>query len=188
MNYWLVDGENAKLAAENVDFNLFSVAEAVMETVYTEYSGRVDDYNDLAKKYNDAYELAKTDNTAVVPDLPCPPTLPTNGNKLDFKALTTNYKTDLQQSALNGSIKKDTIYYVPLDTTDVGSSSDAKYDARRLGNLYTNAVEPATFTSSADAFDPTDNWSVGHVYGRLGQGEMNMPGESDAWKFDSNDS
>lgn len=156
-----------------------------MDTVYDEYSDRVDDYNKLAKTYNDAFEAVKTDNTVVVPDLPCPPTLPSNGNEIVFESDKQYFDDATQQGALNGSITKDTIYYVPLNAAKIVSGK-AKYDARRFGNLYTNAVAPTTFTAPAAEYDATA-WSVGHVYGRLGQGDNNMPGMVDAWRYDSTD-
>lgn len=187
VNYWIQDGDSALLGAENVDFNLFAIAEGVMTAVYAEYSDKVDDYNKLAEAYNDKYQAALKDNTVEVPGIPCPPTLPSNAVELKFESDKSKISTTLQQDALNTDMDKDTIYYVPLDVVGVDAPAKAKYDARRLGNLYTNAVAPTDFSSPAAEYDATA-WAVGHVYGRLGQGEKNMPGESDAWRYDSDDS
>lgn len=138
VNYFVKNGSEPFEAASDVDFGLFTLADAAMQVVFEEYETELDAYNDLAEKYNTAFESARTDNTVEVPALPCPPNKPSHGDNVEFKTNTAKYDSADQESDLS-SISKDTIYYSPLNIAIVDSEAKAKNDNRRLGHLYANA-------------------------------------------------
>lgn len=121
-----------------------------MQAVFDEYAVNVDAYNILAEKYNEEYEKAKTDNTVIVPDIPCAPTIPTNAQNLKFEYDTSKYDEASQRGF---TIAKDTIFYTPLNLAQMNSSTEAKYDNRRFGHLYTNADASGTLASEYAAAD-----------------------------------
>lgn len=63
-----------------------------MQEIYDEYGEKLLSYNELAEEFNDDLAALATDNTIVLPEIPCAPYKPSNAYSLPFKSNSSKIK------------------------------------------------------------------------------------------------
>jgi len=145
-------------------------------SIYTEWESQMSDYNDEAADYNDdvaAYNKALEDGEdelPEVPERPCPPgDIESIENVQPYIATATPFTiADYEDDVFAAE------YVQHSDTAE-----DAVVDSWAYGFLRSAAA--ADETDYAQEYD-TD-MSVGKVFGRFGQGAMNMPGNNTPFRY-----
>lgn len=142
-------------------------AYAAYDSALTSYNTDAVAYNEAVDAYNTALEA--NEELPVVMERPCAPTMPTAITGVTFVNDMTEDADTLILTATTALVE-----YVQqnADTT-------AENDAKRFGYVM-SANEYAADTD----FD-ADTAHAGHVFGRLGQGETNMPGMISPWKWNT---
>lgn len=152
----------------------------MIEPVYSGYGNALSSYNTDATAYNTAVTAYNTALTAKekelpkVPVRPCPPSAPAAFTGFDiYTDKTSGQLTTLLTATAN---TKPFVAYVQQDNGGTVQINDSK----RFGYVMTSKVYDHT-TATNKVF--AESAEAGHVFGRLGQGEMNMPGKAAPWKW-----
>lgn len=174
------EGQWADTMTSTVDQPILSQRISYVNDVYSEYKTQLDTYNTAKSTYNDAankeaerlkdFFKATFDPPITVPTRPCPPSQPKEytGAYFDFSAeITAGWKTKYA----------DQKYRASLETT-TGSGAKTTIFHGRIGYLN------ASLDISATTIDVTN---IGHIWGRLGQGKMNVYDNALPFVFEKSD-
>jgi hypothetical protein len=162
-----MEGQWSDTLTSTVDQPILQQRISYVNDVYSEYNTQLGNYNTAKNTYNDAankeaerlkdFFKATFDPPITVPTRPCPPSQPKEytGAYFDFSAEITagwkaTYATQLKRAALETS-------------TGVGTVSSEFHG--RMGYIQSSLVaDAATIVVT----------NIGHIWGRLGQGKMNV--------------
>jgi len=154
----------------------FNTAKSTFSTSLTAYDAKVKERNAVIAAPDSATDATgELGAKVVIPDTPCPPNLPYNlgFSKVEQPAHAASYAIDVS-TATNWETPKlgkgASLKFVSSAAND-NAIRDLSFG---MGSLYTTKNDSNTCASGA--MTDACKVDVGHVFGRLGQGDRNMPG------------
>lgn len=153
--------------ASTVDQPILQQRISYVNDVYSEYNTQLGNYNTAKNTYNDAankeaerlkdFFKATFDPPITVPTRPCPPSQPKEytGAYFDFSAeITAGWEATYTKQKYRAALE-----------TSTGTGAVAASFHGRIGYIQSALVADAT---------TIDVTNIGHIWGRLGQGKMNV--------------
>jgi len=152
---------------------IFTTVLDYAKPAYAAYDSALTTFNTDAAAYNDAvaaYNTALTDTPKELPvvmERPCPPTKP---------AAITGFEIVMDDTV-------DMSTAIETKTTGIAEYVQQNGDTTKI-----NDAKRFGYVMSADVYEEDEAFvsataHAGHVFGRLGQGKMNMPGTVSPWKW-----
>lgn len=183
------DGVNAGEPMSEQRIDAWPIMQAMedLAPIYSGYSGQVTTYNALAATYNTAVTAynteikdskVKEEDRTVIPEKPCPPTMPVAWSGFEIVTNSAYLTAPVGTLALYLAANSGAVLVYDMLNTAAAPNTPTP-DSYRFG--YVSVVKDTSIASLDIAYDVTAQAS--HIFGRLGQGEKTMPGNSAPFRW-----